>query len=246
MESPNETTQNAAELTETAVEPNGTENLQGAAETGTVPQNPDAAEQSAASAENAEQAGSFFGDLMDLLESVLVSVFVVMLMLTYLICTADVDGTSMLPTLTDKDRLLVTRIDKEYERGDILILDVENANLLDDEGHVVTRDAGFQKRIVKRLIATAGQEVNIDFAEGIVYVDGQALDEPYTSSLTTRDEYAFTYPITVPEGYVFVLGDNRHVSNDSRSDEVGLIPESGIVGKVLLRISPLRSFGTVK
>ena len=92
MESPNETTQNAAELTETAAEPNGTENLQGAAETGTVPQNPDAAEQSAASAENAEQAGSFFGDLMDLLESVLVSVFVVMLMLTYLICTADVDG----------------------------------------------------------------------------------------------------------------------------------------------------------
>ena len=150
MESPNEITPNAAELTETAAEPIGADPLQNAAEAGSEPQDTGAAAQTAdagSDAQNAEQDGSFFGDLMDLLESVLVSVFVVMLMLTYLICTADVEGTSMLPTLTEKDRLLVTRIDKNYERGDILILDVENANLLDDEGNVVTRDAGFQKTL---------------------------------------------------------------------------------------------------
>ena len=189
--------------------------------------------------------GGFLGDLMDLLESVIVSIFVVMLVFTFLFCTADVDGTSMVPTLADRDRLLVNRIDKDYERGDILIIDSDKARLLDESGNIYEQE-GLKKRIVKRLIAKGGQQIDIDFSQGIVYVDGEALTEPYINNLTTRDNCAFTYPLTVPEGYIYVLGDNRAVSRDSRDEKVGLIPEENIVGKVILRISPFSSFGKVQ
>ncbi|MBR3446791.1 MAG: signal peptidase I [Oscillospiraceae bacterium] len=208
-----------------------------------VPQ-PEPAQENAGQ-EKQKNEGSFFNDLMDLLESVIVSIFVVMLVFTFLFCTADVEGTSMVPTLEDHDRLLVNRIDKDYERGDILIIDSDKARLLDESGNVYERD-GLKKRIVKRLIAKGGQQVDIDFTQGIVYVDGEALTEPYINNLTTRDNFAFTYPVTVPEGYIFVLGDNRSVSRDSRDEMVGLIPEENIVGKVILRISPFSSFGKVR
>lgn len=208
-----------------------------------VPQ-PEPAQENARQ-EKQKNEGSFFNDLMDLLESVIVSIFVVMLVFTFLFCTADVEGTSMVPTLEDHDRLLVNRIDKDYERGDILIIDSDKARLLDESGNVYERD-GLKKRIVKRLIAKGGQQVDIDFTQGIVYVDGEALTEPYINNLTTRDNFAFTYPVTVPEGYIFVLGDNRSVSRDSRDEMVGLIPEENIVGKVILRISPFSSFGKVR
>ena len=187
---------------------------------------------------------SFFGDIMDLLESVIVSIFVVMLVFTYLFCTADVEGTSMEPTLEADNRLLVNRIDKDYDCGDILIIDCNNAHLLGEDGSVYEQD-GLKKRIVKRLIAQAGQQVDIDFEKGVVIVDGEELVEPYINNLTTRDNGAFTYPVTVPEGYIFVLGDNRYVSKDSRSSEVGFVPAENIVGKVILRISPISSFGKV-
>lgn len=189
--------------------------------------------------------GGFLGDLMDLLESVIVSIFAVMLVFTFLFCTADVDGTSMVPTLADNDRLLVNRIDKDYEQGDILIIDSDKARLLDESGNIYEQE-GLKKRIVKRLIAKGGQQIDIDFSQGVVYVDGEALTEPYINNLTTRDNCAFTYPLTVPEGYVYVLGDNRSVSRDSRDEKVGLIPEKNIVGKVILRISPFSSFGKVR
>ncbi|MBQ9906363.1 MAG: signal peptidase I [Oscillospiraceae bacterium] len=194
--------------------------------------------------ETAYTIRSFLYDAADLAESVCTAIFAVMLIFTYLICTADVEGDSMVPTLEDADRLLVSRIGRHYDTGDILILDSESAYLFDPDGRL-TACPGVGKDIVKRLIAQSGQEVNIDFDEGIVYVDGKALDEPYTNTLTKRDNRAFTYPLTVPEGYIFVLGDNRHISKDSRHPEVGLIPEDKIVGRVLLRLSPLSKFGTI-
>ena len=177
------------------------ENEKLAAET----EQPDTVPQTEAKQEQTEQKsgenkeGSFAADLLDLLESVIVSVFVVMLIFTFLVCTADVDGDSMKPTLEDGDRLLVSRIDRSYETGDILILDADKAYLYDDEMHV-TEQNGLGKRIVKRLIAQGGQEVDIHFDEGVVYVDGQPLDEPYVSSLTNYSTGSFQFPITVPEG----------------------------------------------
>lgn len=227
------------EVPETAEKP---ENPETASEPQAQPEENAAPQQT--DAERQKKEGGFFDDLMDLLESVVVSIFAVMLVFAYLVCTADVEGTSMVPTLKGNDRLLVNRIDKHYERGDILIIDSDKARMLDEDGNVYEQD-GLKKRIVKRLIAQGGQQVDINFTEGIVYVDGEALSEPYINNLTTRDNGAFTYPFTVPEGYIFVLGDNRSVSKDSRSDEIGLIPVQNIVGKVILRISPFSSFGSV-
>ena len=180
-------------------------------------------------------------DLADIFETILVSVFVVMLAFTFIFCVATVEGDSMLPTLQSSERLLVSRLDKNVKTGDILILDSHHSVTLDEQGNLVTGD-GLGKNIVKRLIATGGQTVNIDFTEGIVYVDDQPLSESYTSTLTKRDEGAFTYPITIPEGYVFVLGDNRSISKDSRHPQVGMIPEDDIVGTVKLRLSPFTVF----
>lgn len=151
----------------------------------------------------------------------------------------------MVPTLADGDRLAVSRLSDEYENGDILIINNWEGHPMDSEGNIQTT-RGFEKRIVKRLIAQEGQTVDIDFAAGIVFVDGQALDEPYTNTPTTDDEdWALQYPLTIPEGYVFVLGDNRNGSSDSRSSYVGLVPRKDILGKVLIRILPFSKFGEI-
>lgn len=186
--------------------------------------------------------GTIF-DVMDTCESVLIAIFTVLLIFTYLFSVAEVDGDSMLPTLHDADRLLLVNF-ADPKPGDIVVLNSELAYTFDENGALQAGE-GLGKRIVKRLIATENQAVDIDFAAGIVYVDGEPLSEPYTSTLTTRDEGAFTYPIIVPEGYVFVLGDNRSISKDSRHPDVALIPEKDILGKVWLRVYPFDDFMAV-
>lgn len=184
------------------------------------------------------------GDILDIIETVFVAFFLVTLVFTFLFCTANVDGDSMVPTLQDQDRLVVSRLTKHYDNGDILIVYSGTAYMFDPSG-TLSGLPGLDKRIVKRLIAQAGQEVNIDFSAGIVYVDGKPLDEPYVNTPTNRDYQAFEYPFTVPEGYVFVLGDNRNISKDSRHPDVGLISLDEIVGKVVFRILPLNKVGKV-
>ncbi|MBQ8922890.1 MAG: signal peptidase I [Oscillospiraceae bacterium] len=218
-----------------------------------VPAEPEDADTEDAAQDKAAQDAEtkkFLGDLLDLVESVIASIFVVMLFFTFLFCIANVEGASMQPTLQGGDRLLVSRLTKTYENGDILIVNNEAGYTLDAEGNIVKGEGlvgkDGSKNIVKRLIAQAGQEVNINIEEGAVYVDGVKLDEPYTSSPTKMGSLVFHYPLTIPEGYVFVLGDNRIVSTDSRFAQVGLVPVEDIVGKVVLRISPFSKFGKVQ
>ncbi len=207
-------------------------------------QSAESAEQPAESTEQTQSGKeSWINDLLELAGALLVSVFAVMLVFTYIFGVADVEGDSMVPTLHDEDRLLILRpiFGTDYETGDLLILRSTLSYTFDKNGNLI-HGAGLGKRIVKRLIASGGQEIRIDFSSGTVYVDGTALDEPY---LTKRDEGAFTYPFTVPEGYVFVMGDNRNISKDSRHPDVGLIPVDDIVGEVLFRMLPFDRFGGV-
>ena len=150
-----------------------------------------------------------------------------------------VSGSSMYPTLVDKDYLVLESnfLYRDAKQGDIVVLYTppfsENDELL-----------------VKRVIAVGGQTVDIDFNAGVVYVDGQALDEPYTFEPTylSYAEYGKALDFYVQDGYVFCMGDNRNHSEDSRFSDVGCVKKEAVLGKVLFVVFPGRQtneYGTV-
>ena len=163
------------------------------------------------------------GETFDWIQSLVVALFACVLIFTFLVRVVGVVGTSMLNTLHPGDRILVSNLFYTPKRGDIIVLRKESFN---------------SEPIVKRVIATEGETVTIDFEGGIVYVDGVALDEPYTLEPTHR-RIDFGDSVTVPEGCLFVMGDNRNDSTDSRMRVVGFIDEKYIMGKVVGRIMPL-------
>jgi len=136
-----------------------------------------------------------------------------------------VSGDSMKQTLIDGDYLLLLSnvFYREPQPGDIIVASKDSY----DNGSA----------IIKRVIATEGQIVDIDFEHGIVYVDGLPLEEPYINNLTTRQE-GILFPLIVEEGCIFVLGDNRDVSKDSRHPEIGLIDTREVLGKALFLMVP--------
>ena len=187
---------------------------------------------------------SILGDLLDLIESILCSVFLEFLVFTILIRIDTVEGASMVPTLVNGDRLIISELGYTPQQGDVVIINARKSYQLGSAQQVVESE-GLNKLIVKRIIALGGQNAVIDFYTGTVTVDDQLLQEGYINTLTTRDEGGMQFPVVVPEGYVFVLGDNRDISKDSRHPNVGFVPESEIMGKALLRVIPLDKFGKV-
>ena len=134
-------------------------------------------------------------------------------------------GPSMYDTLIHGDRLLLVSslVYRNPEPGDVIVASKESF----DDGEC----------FVKRVIATEGQTVDIDFHSGTVYVDGTALDEEYIHTPTIRPE-GVEFPLTVEEGHIFVMGDNRNSSLDSRSPQIGLVDEREIVGKAVFVLFP--------
>lgn len=188
------------------------------------------------------------GVCLDILAYALVTLFIIVLLCSYVFHFAAVQGDSMNPTLEAGNQLLVNALAVEPECGDIVIIDADRAALLregDGEPYLID---GLHKVIVKRVIAVGGQTIDMDFDRGIVYRDGVEINEPYISSPTNAPAInaAFHYPITIPEGYVYVMGDNRIVSKDSRYGDVGLIPLSQIGGTVILRLRPADQFGIIR
>lgn len=118
-----------------------------------------------------------------------------------------------------------------------LLLTIKGTSHLDDGDIVVFNTPAESHSLIKRIIAKGGQTVDIDFSRHIVQVDGKVLDEPYIAQLTkeTGDQ---KYPLTVPEGYFFVMGDNRNNSYDSRFQAIGLIPQKDIIGTVWCNLNP--------
>lgn len=177
----------------------------------------------------AEQALSFGENLFDWAESLVVAVIWVVLVFVFVARLAGVRGESMEPTLDNNDWVLVNQLSGRYERGDIV---------------VVLKPTSRNEPLIKRVIAVGGETIDIDFNSGIVTVDGRVLDEPYTFEQTYRS-FDMQFPQTVPEGHVFVMGDNRNNSWDSRDSEVGMVDSRYVLGKVPLRVSPLSAFGII-
>ena len=177
-------------------------------------------------------------DILEIVESTLLTVFVIIMLFTYLLHPVTVMGPSMEDTLIGEDRIFMSTVYTGPHYGDIIIINNDYAYLLDEEGKVFQKNidgSRLQECIIKRVIAEPGQVINIDQEKQEVTVDGNVLDEPYIKDTMNFDYTPFTFPFTVPEGYYFVMGDNRWVSADSRNPEVGLIKKDEIYGKALLR-----------
>ena len=166
--------------------------------------------------------------LFDFVEMLVLTVVAVLLLATFLVRHTLVQGKSMENTLLNGQHLLISDVNYEPKRGDVIVFVPLNQE---------DRSTPF----IKRVIAVAGQTVEI--RSGVVIVDGVSRDEDYLTLSKGRSYYPET---DVPEGYVFVLGDNRTNSHDSREDDVGMVDVRSILGKVVCRVWPISSVGSVK
>ncbi len=193
--------------------------------------------------ETSQKPKNFLGDFMEICESVITSIFVVLLIFTFVCRPVTVDGTSMNPTLEHEDKLLMTTFFYTPKFGDIVIVENNESNLFKNgSDSELFNGQGLNKRLIKRVIAEGGQTIDIDFENGIVTVDGEQLSEDYILAPTYKDFHAFEYPVTVPEGYVFVMGDNRNGSTDSRSPFVGFVKNEDVIGKAVFRFYPFEDW----
>lgn len=186
----------------------------------------------------AAESGGWLQSLYEWLQVLVVVLVIIVGAFTFLVSIIGVDGSSMYPTLHDGDLMLVQRIAYSPGQGDVIVL---------------RKDGAFENEaLVKRIIATGGQTVTIDYDANTVTVDGQVLDEPYlnyeydavygSDFLAQRGDLDPAWAnttFTVPEGSVFVCGDNRNHSSDSRSVYLGMVDERYIIGRVLLVFYPL-------
>ena len=168
--------------------------------------------------------------MLEWYEALISAALVLVLIFSFFFRIIQVDGSSMVPTLVNGDKLIVWGAGYTPQRGDVVIVDSYTS---------------YGKPLVKRVIAKGGDTVSIDYATGTVAVNGEVLQEDYIAEPTYLG-YDVTFPYTVPEGTVFVMGDNRNQSLDSRSTYVGCIDERDILGKVLLCFMPFIDFGVVK
>ena len=163
-------------------------------------------------------------------EALISAALVLVLVFSLFFRIIQVDGESMVPTLQNGDKLIVWGAGYAPQRGDVVIVDSYTS---------------YGRPLVKRVIAKGGDTVSIDYATGTVAVNGEVLQEDYIAAPTYLG-YDVQFPFTVPEGTLFVMGDNRNESLDSRSSYVGCIDERDILGKVLLCFMPFTDFGVVK
>lgn len=181
-----------------------------------------------------EKKGSFLRSIIENLEVVVCAACAVILIFTMGFRVCAVNGTSMYPTLDHEDKLLVSNLFYTPERGDIIVFHM-------------TGEMGvkFNEPLVKRVIATGGEWLDIDFNTWEVRVadnpqmeNATIVDEPYIYLGEFPRFYGMQFPVQVPEGHLFVMGDNRYGSADSRNSMCGFVDQRRVMGKVLMRLYP--------
>ena len=177
-------------------------------------------------AEKEEGAVSGF---YDWIKCIIFAVSIVVLCLTFVFRLVDVEGTSMDDTLATKDKVIVTNLCYTPKTNDII---------------VISHGEEYANPIIKRVIATEGQSIKLDYENDRIIVDGVVIEESYINDSTFGGNYGDNViPEIIPEGKIFVMGDNRKVSLDSRSKEIGLIDVENVIGKAQFVAFPFSDFG---
>ena len=181
--------------------------------------------------EAVEQQESMRVDLYEWIQSLMTALVICMAIFIFIIRVIDVSGSSMFPTLHDGDKMLVSNLFYTPHAGDVVVFKTDRYDP--------------ERALVKRVIATEGQEISIDFDRGIVYIDGLPVEEDYIAELT-KTKHDFIGPQTVPEGCMFVMGDNRNASTDSRKKEIGMVDQRMLLGRAYYVIFPLSDTGWIR
>lgn len=196
-------------------------------------------------APEAQEQEGWRQSLFEWLELLAIVLVIIVTLFTFVVSIVGVDGSSMYPTLHNRDLMLVQRIAYTPQQGDVIVLRKDNTFA--------------NQALVKRVIATGGQTVYIDYDANTITVDGEVLEEPYLN-YEFDDLYGSDYmadrvdldpqyvnqAFTVPEGCVFVCGDNRNHSSDSRVAQLGIVDERYVIGRVLMVFFPFADFGLVR
>ncbi|MBQ3056214.1 MAG: signal peptidase I [Clostridia bacterium] len=190
-----------------------------------------------------QDSQSFAATLIEYVEVFVFAVIFVILLMTFCVRLCEVDGPSMNKTLSHGEKLIISDFFYKPKTGDIVVFHLSDSDI-----------EYYNKPIVKRVIATEGQHVKIDYMQKLVYVS----DDDIFSEDELLDESAYAYYdigifkeakadkpaeiFTVPEDHLFVMGDNRNNSADSRNVHIGMVNENCVLGKALLRLSPFTVF----
>lgn len=167
----------------------------------------------------------------ELFESTVQAIIIVVFLMCFLLRTVNISGESMLPTLKNSDKVLIWQCGYSPKNGDVVV--IRRGNKLDVP-------------MIKRVIAVGGQTIDIDYTTGSIIVDGKKIKEGYTKERALWLKGDVELPFVVAEGYVWVMGDNRNNSTDSRFSEVGVIPYKDVVGKAVFRMFPFSRVGVIK
>lgn len=206
---------------------------------------------------------SILKEIWEWIYTILIALAIALVIKGFLFDIVLVDGSSMYPTLEHKDRLVITKLFYTPENGDIVILDSTYKKRQAYYDNIASsknkEELNFAEKIiegfdmpeeyksryyVKRVIATPGQTV--DIRDGKVYVDNMILEEEYYSGDTFPIDASVTFPITIEDEHVFVMGDNRHHSTDSRASSLGQVPYDAVIGQSKIRIFPLNKISLTK